>query len=54
MYFRVGVLYNYFSKPTLCEIAAETDSSARMQRWRVVIEITHAGAACNRLSVERQ
>ena len=38
------VVYNvFFSKPTLCETAAETDSSAGMQRsldGRVVIEIT--------------
>ena len=25
--------YNYFSKPTLCETAAETDSNASMHRW---------------------
>jgi len=57
IHFKVGIFYNYFSKPTLCETAAETDSSARMQRsldGRVVIGITHAGAARNRLSVERQ
>jgi len=57
IYLKVGIFYNYFFKPTLCETATETDSSARMRRsldGRVVIEITHAGAACNRLSVERQ
>ena len=56
IYFKMRILYNYFCKPTLCETAAETDSSAGMQRSlgkKVVIEITHGRVACNRLSVER-
>ena len=56
IYFKMGLFYNYFSKPTLCENATETDSSADEQRsldGRVVIEITHGTVACNRLSVER-